>query len=94
MVKKQISEAYWFEQYVWSYYWGTTIMLTVGFGDLSATTYKEALCLIFIEMISCIALAYNINCVGQLIKNIRSQDIEKSNNLKTFKKLTDKNNIP
>lgn len=50
-------------------------MLTVGFGDIVATTYKEALCLIFIETISCLALAYNINCVGNLISNIRAQDI-------------------
>jgi hypothetical protein len=38
----------WYEQYSWAYYWGTTIMLTVGFGDLSAANYKEALCLTMI----------------------------------------------
>ena len=26
----------WFSKYIWGYYWGTNIMLTVGFGDLSA----------------------------------------------------------
>lgn len=50
-------------------------MLTVGFGDIVASTYQEAICLIFIETISCLALAYNINCVGSLISNIRAQDI-------------------
>lgn len=38
-------------------------------------------------------LAYNINCVGSLIANIRSQDIEKSKSMKIFKKLADKHNI-
>ena len=38
-------------------------------------------------------LAYNINCVGSLIANIRSQDIEKSKNMKIFKKLSDKHGI-
>lgn len=37
---KDIYLAPWYEKYVWSYYWGTTIMLTVGFGDLTATTYQ------------------------------------------------------
>lgn len=69
-------------------------MLTVGFGDIVATTYKEATCLIFIETISCLALAYNINCIGNLISNIRAQDIEKSKNFKIFKKLILKNNLP
>lgn len=33
-------EVPWYELYAWAYYWGTTIMLTVGFGDLCATNYK------------------------------------------------------
>lgn len=44
-------------------------------------------------MISCIALAYNINCVGNLINNIRSQDLEKSKNFKVFRKLAKKNDV-
>ena len=48
MIKKGIEDNYWYEMYVWSYYWATTIMLTVGFGDIAATNYKEALVLTFI----------------------------------------------
>ena len=40
MTAKNIINSDWTEKYIWSYYWGTTIMLTVGFGDLAATTYK------------------------------------------------------
>lgn len=83
----------WFEQYVWAYYWGTTIMLSVGFGDLSASNYQEAICLIFIETFSCIALAYNVNCVGSLINNIRAQDIEKNRKIKILNQLCERNNI-
>lgn len=38
-VKFGISNAEWYVQYVWGYYWGTNIMLTVGFGDITATNY-------------------------------------------------------
>jgi DMSO reductase anchor subunit len=75
MSYKNIYLAPWYEKYTWSYYWSTTIMLTVGFGDITASTYKEALMVTLAEMISCIVLAYNINCVGTLISNIRSQDL-------------------
>jgi hypothetical protein len=34
------SAAPWYERYCWSYYGGTTIMLTVGFGDIAAGNYK------------------------------------------------------
>jgi hypothetical protein len=39
MTKIDIQDAPWFQQYIWGYYWGTTIMLTVGFGDISPGNY-------------------------------------------------------
>ena len=69
-------------------------MLTVGFGDLSATTDVEALCLIFVEIFAVMCLAYNINWIGTLISNIRAQDLEKGRNFKTFKQLSDKYSLP
>ena len=47
-------------------------MLTVGFGDIVPTNSQEALIMIFIESLSCIVLAYNINSVGGIIKKITS----------------------
>ncbi len=29
----------WFIRYIWGCYWGTNIMLSVGFGDISATNH-------------------------------------------------------
>lgn len=38
-------------------------------------------------------LAYNINCVGSLISNIRAQDVEKNKKYKIFRGLAQKNHI-
>lgn len=36
-VQKQIRpDDDWLIKYIWGYYWGTNIMLSVGFGDISA----------------------------------------------------------
>jgi hypothetical protein len=75
MVARKIQNAAWYEQYIWAYYWGTTVMLTIGFGDIVPVTYQEACCMILIQTISCVVLSYNISCVGALITNIRVQDI-------------------
>jgi hypothetical protein len=40
MTVKNIDNSPWYEQYIWSYYWANTIMMTVGFGDLVATNYQ------------------------------------------------------
>lgn len=38
-LKMHIENAEWYIKYIWGYYWGTNIMLTVGFGDITATNY-------------------------------------------------------
>lgn len=35
--KHEIRNNPWIDKYIWGYYWGTTIMLTVGFGDICAS---------------------------------------------------------
>jgi hypothetical protein len=68
-------------------------MLTVGFGDLAATNLEEALCLTFIELISCMALSYNINCLGNILANLRTYHLEKRSNIKTFGSMVKTNDI-
>ena len=46
--KINIQNSDWIIKYIWGYYWGTNIMLTVGFGDLAANNHYEAIVLIFI----------------------------------------------
>ena len=91
--KVDAMKAPWIEQYCWAYYWGTTIMFTVGFGDISAVNHKEAMFVVFIQAFTCIYLAYNINCVGIFISNIRAEDVEKRKRKKILKQLSEKNNI-
>jgi hypothetical protein len=69
------------------------MMLTVGFGDIVAVNYCEAMVITLIETFSCIIMAYNINRVGTILSNIRSEDQARSRKFKTFKKLTGQNCI-
>ena len=68
-------------------------MFTVGFGDLAPTNTNEALFLIFIQAFSCIVLAYNINCIGNIISHIRSYEIEKCRDLKVLKQISEESHI-
>jgi hypothetical protein len=40
---REIYLAPWYEQYVWAYFWAINIMFTVGFGNITVISYKEAL---------------------------------------------------
>jgi len=39
-------------------------------------------------------MAYNVNCVGTIISNIRSEDQLRNKKFKIFKKLADQNYVP
>ena len=93
IMQKNLLDAPWYQIYIWAYYWAVNMMLTVGFGDIVASNHIEALCLIFVQTLSCIVLAYNINCVGSLISGIRQQDLEKCKKYKIFRSLALKNKI-
>ena len=74
-VQKNINEnSDWVVKYIWGYYWGSTIMLTVGFGDISAENHIEALILVFIETFACMIMAYNISEVSKILQNISEMD--------------------
>lgn len=88
MTKKNINDASWMEQYIWAYYWAVNIMFTVGFGDVVPATKLEALVIIFVEMISCIILAYNINVVGSVLSDIKEQERERKNQLRILFKMS------
>lgn len=40
LVEKGLMGSCWFEKYYWAYYWATTTMLSVGYGDIVATNYR------------------------------------------------------
>lgn len=40
LTQKQIENAEWIEKYVWAFYWAVNMMLTVGFGDITAGNFK------------------------------------------------------
>ena len=42
------SSLVWHKLYIWSYYWACTIMMTVGFGDISPVDYREAIVIAFL----------------------------------------------
>ena len=71
----------WTTPYVWAFYWGTTIMLTIGFGDITPKSPKEALVIAFVEMFGVTTFAYYINAISGLLVSLREVELAKQHNL-------------
>ena len=46
-------------------------MMTVGFGDYLPVTSRETVVVSFIEITSCVVLAYNISEIGNIVGQLR-----------------------
>lgn len=78
---------------MWAYYWATTIMMTIGFGDITATNHSEAIVLAFLEFFSCIVLAYNVSEIGAVISALRSAGNEYQKKISIFKRMAAEDEI-
>lgn len=93
LIVKGLSAEVWHVKYCWAFYWATTTMLTVGYGDFSATNSFESIIVSLIEMTSIMMLAYTLSNIGELIRQYRLQDIDKFRKLKSINKFSKENNL-
>lgn len=52
--------------YLYGWYWGSTILTTVGFGDITPGNKYEAMLVSFLEVLCCGIFGYCVNYIGAL----------------------------
>ena len=62
-----------FSVYLRAFYFATTTILTVGYGDISPKNDLEIAVVTLIEMIGIIVFAYMINEIGYAMSNLRKE---------------------
>ena len=66
LTEKSIENDQWFLQYLYAYYFSCVTMITIGYGDITASTPLEILILIFLMLISCGIFGYNLNSMNRI----------------------------
>ena len=62
-----------FDQYVYSLYWSSVTIMTVGYGDIVATNITEIIFSIFTVFFGCGLFAYIINSIGIIVGDINKE---------------------
>ncbi|CAD8062190.1 unnamed protein product [Paramecium sonneborni] len=69
LLKYSIDEATIWVQYNYSIYWAIMTMVTVGYGDITATNQYEMLFINCMMLLSSGMFAYSMNSIGMILKN-------------------------
>ncbi|EAS03486.2 cation channel family protein (macronuclear) [Tetrahymena thermophila SB210] len=77
-----ITNSGWYVQYIYSYYFSTVTMITVGYGDISPRTVAEKVLCIVNMMIACGQFAYSVNSIGNIFEKFFRLDNEIKANMK------------
>lgn len=66
----------WMVRYVYSFYWATTTIVTVGYGDIIPKNEFEVLVSILVILIGCGVFAYSLNSLGTIISDMNRDQHE------------------
>ncbi len=56
------------EKYIIGWYWGSTILSTVGFGEIIPANNVERFVISLVEVTCCMTFGYFVNAIGEIIK--------------------------
>ncbi|KAL4489959.1 hypothetical protein ABPG72_010858 [Tetrahymena utriculariae] len=70
----QLTDSSWLVKYIYSYYFITVTMATVGDGDIKPTTVIEIIVCTVLMMVCCAIFAFTINSIGQIFQDFYQKE--------------------
>ncbi|KAL4448740.1 hypothetical protein ABPG74_012829 [Tetrahymena malaccensis] len=90
---KSIQDAGIYTQYIYSFYYITTTMITVGYGDITPQNEIEITFSVLIMYLTSVVYAYSLNCIGNILYNINESHKDFRSDMRTIHQLMEEQNV-
>ena len=81
LTKLNLKDSTWNIQYLYSMYWASITMMTVGYGDIVPQNDSETIVCLISVLLGCAVYAYNINSIGMILQDLNKESISFNHNI-------------
>ena len=75
------------QRYFYSFYFTSTTIFTIGYGDFVPVNNMEILCVLVMQMLGIAHFSYLINEIGYTLSSLRKEEEELEQNISTLGKM-------
>lgn len=78
---KGLEYSHWLNRYLYSIYWSSVTIMTVGYGDIVPQNDLEVFCAMITIIFGCGVYAFNLNSIGIILHNINKENTKFTHNI-------------
>lgn len=93
LMQSNINDASWQTQYLYSMYWASITMMTVGYGDITPQNETETVVCLISVLLGCAVYAYNINSIGMILQDLNKESISFNHNINIINQFMERKKI-
>ena len=91
--KVDLLDASWDIKYLYSIYWASVTMMTVGYGDITPQNELEVVVCIVSVILGCAVYAYNISSIGMILQELNKENAEFNHKINVINRFMIRKNI-
>ena len=90
---RNLESSPWLQRYLYSIYWASVTIMTVGYGDIVPQNNSEVLLALATIIFGCGVYAFNLNSIGMILQDINKENTRFKHNINIINQFMKRKNV-